>query len=106
MILERVDGVCIGRRLNQHYCSRLDEQAREHIYGVRRAGNHHQVARLNRKTLFSIDFFHEKIDKAWRSLLWTILERCIALRRAYDALHGIAKFGCKKRSRIWMAKQK
>ncbi len=73
---------------------------------MRRASNQHQVSRLNREALFSIDFFYQEIDQALRSLLWTILERCIGLRRAYDALHGVAHFRRKKRRRVWMAKQK
>ncbi len=49
---------------------------------------------LNRETLFSIYFFYENVEKALCPLLWTVLERCVGLRRAYDMLHGLAQFRC------------
>ena len=72
---------------------------------MRRACHHHQVALLKREALYSIDSFNEKIDKALRPLLWTVLEGRIGLRRAYDVLHSLAQFRWKESLRVWMAKQ-
>jgi len=105
LIPKNVDGVHIGRCLNQHHSSGAGVQPCEHIHGVRRAGHHHQVARLKREALYSIDSINEKIDKALRPLLLTVLEGRIGLRRAYDLLHGIAQFRWKESLRVWMAKQ-
>src|SRR5260370_38376792 len=89
-IPKNVNGVHVGRCLNQYHATSSGVQPREHIHSVRRACHQHQVSWLNSKALFSIYFFYKKIDKALRSLLWTVLERCIGLRRAYYVLHGIA----------------
>jgi len=105
VISENMNGVRVGWRFNQHHSSRSDKQPGEHIYGARRACHHHQVPRLNREALFSIDFFYKEIDKATRSLLCAVLERRIELRRDHGVLHGIEQFRGKKRRRVRVAKQ-
>src|SRR5579864_9030136 len=106
MIPKNMNGIYVGRCLNQHHTSWSGVQSREHIYGMRRACNDHQVSRLNRETLFSLYFFYENVNKALRSPLWTVLERCVGLRRAYDVLHGIVQFRREQRRWVWMAKHK
>ncbi len=72
---------------------------------MRRACNHHQIPRLKREFLFSIDFFDEHLDQVLRSLLWTVLEGCIGVRGADDMFHSQAQLRGQQRRRVWMAQQ-
>src|SRR5438309_7798704 len=104
MIPKNVNRVHVGWCLNQHYSSRFGVQSCKHIYGVCRACHHHQVTKVSREILFSVDLFYEKFDQALCSLLWTILECGIGLRRAYDMLHSIEQFRCQQCHWVWMTK--